>query len=331
MLFQLGRHVLRSNLEMGLDRADGEMPAASLCIHEGASVGTDEALGFGAEAAHWHHAFEWEHGGVWLEAGATHDGYLLRYPDLVDFHLSDVGRRVDAYPHASTPPTTVRHLFLAQVWPVLLSLRGDVVLHASAVRLGDHAVAFVGNTGRGKSTLAASFNRQGYALVTDDILLLDRQGDVVYAVPSYPEQRLWSDSAEALTDAPQSLRNVAHYTDKKALHLPLEDRSFEKQPVPLAAIFTLDVAGEGEGVTIEPLPLSEAYIALLDQVFRLDFSDRTRMQLEVEQLTDLVHAVPVLRLAYPRRYEALDRVHRAVFDAVGAIYSTESARPDRTG
>ena len=328
MLFRLGEHILRSDLEMGLARAGGEEASVSLRVHERTPAESDEALGFGRSASRWYHPFEQADGGVWLEAGAIRGGYLLRYPGLIDFHLSDAGRCVDAYPHADTPPTTVRHLFLAQVWPVLLSLRGHIVLHASAIRIGDRAVAFVGHTGQGKSTLAASFNREGYALVTDDILVLEWADDVVRAVPSYPEQRLWSDSADALTDAPETLHNVAHYTNKKALHLPLEERSFVERPVPLAAIFWLEgTSGEveasaAEEVSTMPLSLSEAYVALLDQVFRLDFSDQTRMRREVKQLTKLVHNVPVFRLRYPRQYEMLKEVHQTVAAAAGMSLRT---------
>lgn len=325
MQFRLGRHVLQSNKDLDLEPVSGRVADVTLHVHDEAAA-ADDTLGLGMTAG-WYHAFERDDGSVWLEASATSDGYLLRYRDLVDFHLTDEGRRVDAYPRSSTPLRSVRHLFLAQVWPVLLSLRGHIALHASAVRIGDIAVAFVGHTGLGKSTLAASFNRRGHALLTDDVLLLEPTESAVRAVPSYPEQRLWSDSAEALATAPESLGEVAHYTSKKNLRLPLDESAFEERTLPLGAIFALDEPGGGsdDEVTVVPLTLSEAYVALLDQVFRLDFSDRTRMALEVEQLTSLVHAVPVLRLAYPRRYSMLDRVHRAVADAVAVLPSPDDS------
>lgn len=301
---------------MGLARADEGDVSASLNVHPGTTLESDDVLGFGGDSQ-WYHPFELEDGGTWLEAGTVHDGYLLRYPGLIDFRVSDLGRRVDAYPHADTPSDTVRHLFLAQVWPILLSLRGHLVLHASAVRLGDRAVAFVGHTGQGKSTLAASFNRRGYALVTDDVLLLDREDETVRAVPSYPEQRLWSDSAAQLADTPEAMQRVAHYTEKRALHLSVEHRAFEHHPVPLAALFWLDADVDCENIAAKPLGLSEAYVALLDQVFRLDFSDRELMRREVQQLTDLVHSVPVFSLRYPRRYHMLNEVHEAVAAAAG--------------
>ena len=48
---------------------------------------------------------------------------------------------------------------------LLLRPRGLVVLHASSVDIDGKAVAFVGNPGRGKSTLALALLEQGHKLV----------------------------------------------------------------------------------------------------------------------------------------------------------------------
>jgi len=52
---------------------------------------------------------------------------------------------------------------------LLLRCKGVTCLHASAVSFGEHSVAFVGPAGAGKSTTAATFARQGYGVISDDI------------------------------------------------------------------------------------------------------------------------------------------------------------------
>jgi hypothetical protein len=54
----------------------------------------------------------------------------------------------------------------------VLAHRGHTVLHASAVA-GDAALAFVGQSRRGKSTLAALLCLNGASLITDDVLVVD--------------------------------------------------------------------------------------------------------------------------------------------------------------
>lgn len=90
---------------------------------------------------------------------------------------------------------------LASVWiggtviSVLLALRGHPVLHASAVtvpaRDGEAAVAFVGRSGMGKSTMATLACRDGARLLADDVLRTDiASDDRVVAWPGATATRL---------------------------------------------------------------------------------------------------------------------------------------------
>ena len=65
----------------------------------------------------------------------------------------------------------VRHLFLDSVIPLILSRREPLVLHASAILFDGRAIAFIGTSGQGKSTLAASHSQLGYSLISDDYLV----------------------------------------------------------------------------------------------------------------------------------------------------------------
>ncbi|HKS96499.1 MAG TPA: hypothetical protein VJV74_10250, partial [Terriglobia bacterium] len=120
-------------------------------------------------------------------------------------------------PRKAIPLDTVRHLFLDQVFPLLLSKRGRLVLHASAVLIPGGAIAFLGETGQGKSTLASSFSQRGFPFLTDDCLLLEEKGGQLVGIPSYPGLRLWPKTVAALFAEEPPVSRVAHYTTKKRL------------------------------------------------------------------------------------------------------------------
>ena len=81
-----------------------------------------------------------------------------------------------------------------------LYLRGHLVLHASAVQLADHAVAFIGHSGMGKSTLATLMCADGSGtVITDDVLRVDKNSEVSRRKTGHPEVRLRS-GANGLTD-----------------------------------------------------------------------------------------------------------------------------------
>lgn len=73
--------------------------------------------------------------------------------------------------------------------------RGEEVLHAGAVRTAEGVVAFVADSGTGKSTLVAALQREGFPSWADDVVYwnLSDQGPRTWHVPS--RLRLRSPSA----------------------------------------------------------------------------------------------------------------------------------------
>jgi ABC-type multidrug transport system fused ATPase/permease subunit len=95
-------------------------------------------------------------GTLWLQFYRTPAGYLLRFTDLAEFEISADGQTIACWPSAEISDGTIQHLYLNQVLPLALSQQGKLVFHASAVQIGAGAVAFMGPSGRGKSTAILS-------------------------------------------------------------------------------------------------------------------------------------------------------------------------------
>jgi hypothetical protein len=82
-------------------------------------------------------------------------------------------------------------LLLGPALPLLLFDRGVLCLLASAVAHADGAVVFLGDSGRGKSTLAA---RLGLQHLADDIVPCATVDGVPQALPRFPQLKLpWQD------------------------------------------------------------------------------------------------------------------------------------------
>jgi hypothetical protein len=86
--------------------------------------------------------------------------------------------------------------------------------HASGVEIRGHR-GFLGEAGRGKSTLAAAFARRGYRILTDDCLHLSPSAGGYRVRPWSSGIRLWQDSIEAVWGAQVRSQAVAHYTRKQ--------------------------------------------------------------------------------------------------------------------
>ena len=256
------------------------------------------------------HQWAFPDGTEWTLFYRLDSGYLLRFPDLADFEVSRNGRTATAWPVPGVSPGTVEHLHLNQVLPLALSRQGRLVLHASAVAFDGLGVAFTGESGRGKSTLAASFATSGARLLTDDGLQLDWLDGQCQITPSHPSVRLWEDSQQALIPQAVDLAPAVEYTTKARL-LAGDAMAFCDKPQPLRRVYFL-----GEGVVpsliIETVRPAEALVELVKNSFLLDIAEKELLAWHFDEMVRLAELPIYYRIDYPRRYEDLPRVRESI-------------------
>jgi ABC-type multidrug transport system fused ATPase/permease subunit len=128
-------------------------------------------------------------GPTWQIAG---DRFLFRIPEVARFLLVG-GREVVFETAAGVAPGDISIFLTGTVLGILLHQRGQVVLHASAVRVNGKAVLFCGASGAGKSTLAAALAQRGFPLVTDDFCAVAANGaGAVMVQPDGRSLKLWA-------------------------------------------------------------------------------------------------------------------------------------------
>lgn len=258
------------------------------------------------------HRYTFEDGTVWTEFHRAAEGYLLRFPELADFEVSASGETVVSYPATDTDDATLEHLYLNQVVPLALSRQGRPAFHASVVTVAGGAVAFLGKSGMGKSTLAASFALDRAAFMTDDALLLDLsdERDGIQVLPSHASLRLWDDSVAALIPEGTPRAAAISYSGKARL-LAGDALHYADEPVALLAAFELQREDVND-VRIRPLEGSERHMAWIENSFLLDIEDRDLLARHFDWTSRVADRVPTCRLDYPRDYGMLARVRDAV-------------------
>lgn len=228
-------------------------------------------------------------------------GYLLRIPRACDFDISQDAGRIRVRPHRPVAPATLEHLLADQVLPRCLGHRGQLVVHAAGVALGQDIAVFVGESGRGKSTLAGLFLRAGRTVLSDDCLVLQPTPATVRALATYPSLRLRQDSVDALFPGDQSGAFLPSYSDKRRFAMP--DNEQEAPQHGVAALYFLgDVGGTESEVLIEPLAPATACIRLLEQSFQLDLHARDAVARLLKSAGEVVVRVPAFMLRFPRDF-----------------------------
>jgi hypothetical protein len=256
------------------------------------------------------HTWELPDGALWTEFHRADGGYLLRFPQLADFQVSADARTVTCIPGPEIPEGTAQHLYLNQVLPLVLSKLGKLVFHASAVEVGAGAVAFVGESGRGKSTLAASFAVSGCRFLTDDGLVMEQGVAGFEALPSHPSIRLWEDSEAALITPAARRAPPVHYTSK-ARFLADEDLAFCEVARPLLRVYFLG-DGSATRLKLKRLSAAETLVEWVKHSFLLDIQEQRRLASHFDQVAALANQPIHYRLDYPRRFEELAAVRQAI-------------------
>ena len=212
---------------------------------------------------------------------ASASEFLLTVPDIARYYIRD-GNSITIQPFPGAAPLDVRGFLLGNVFAILCHQRRLLPLHASAVRIGDGVVAFVGASGAGKSTLAAYLSQANYPLVADDICLLDPAALFVRRVlPVAPWLKLWRASLEALGQGTEGLTQT--FTEEDKFRFPVGRQlpgTNEAMPavsqddrLPLRAVIVLERSSEpGARLTaLAPVQAIGQMMKFTYQAFLLDW------------------------------------------------------------
>ena len=265
--------------------------------------------------------FEWaQDGEPWLSHGITGRKHTLRFHDLADFDFELEKSEIICVPFPGTQIDTIVHLLLDQVIPRILGQRGNLVFHASAVATKEGAIAFIGPSGQGKSTLAASFFQRGFPLIADDSLLISEIKDTFWVVPSYPGFRLWDDTVKAVFRG-KALRvsSVAEYSRKTRVNLEDGKSQFSSNRVPLKRVYILSPPEEQQlnkgnnTIKIDVIPPRQAFLEFYNHTFHTcPGGCNPALAREFERTGRIASLVPLYRLSHARNLALLPKVVEAV-------------------
>lgn len=254
---------------------------------------------------------------VWRVAGGAY--FRLRYADGTEFLLDSAASEAWAtWPDSSTLEDTATYL-LGPVLGFMLRLRGITCLHASAVAVGDRAIALLGPASAGKSTTAAVFSRMGHRVLTDDIVALSERDETLEVQPAYPQLRLWPETVALLYGGADTLPRLTPTWDKRALDLTTNGGRFQERPLPLAAIYVLAERSPDPEPRIEGLQGRESLLTLLANTYVGYLLDAAMRGQEFESLGRLVATVPVRRVVPSADPTHIARLCGRIVDDCGAL------------
>lgn len=215
---------------------------------------------------------------------------LIRLKDCGEVLVAG-GREIVVSPATIIDTVDIRTYLLGIIMGALCHQRGEIVLHAACLQIGDRAIAITGASGAGKSTLAASLIARGLGMLADDLTLLRIDDDgCCRAWPAYPRMRLWQDAADrrqidtAVLDL--CIRDLTKF------QVPVDDR-FVRQPMPLAAVIHLDRCDDPADEGLFQLRGLAAATQMRNAIYRPGIAVRLGVQIPMQvKATRLAALIP---------------------------------------
>lgn len=170
--------------------------------------------------------------------------------------LIQEGRKIIVVPTEDATEKQIRLYLVGTIMAILLYQQEFLVLHASVANINGSAIAFLGESGQGKSSTAAAFNRKGYDILTDDVAPVTLAKGAATITPGFPQIKLCRKTAEALGYDFDSLDIINSPKQKRGYRF----KPSSSTPLPIGRIYVLY---EDTEFKIEPLTPKESVIELI--------------------------------------------------------------------
>ncbi|MHB8616008.1 MAG: hypothetical protein ACYC93_08050 [Candidatus Acidiferrales bacterium] len=248
---------------------------------------------------------------IWKE---KHSGeYRVRYSHGLTFYLNAAVTDIRVRCDQPIPLDDIATFLLGPVFGIVLRLRGITCLHASAVALEDKAIAFMGVPAAGKSTTAALFAQKGHLVLTDDIAALVERDRSFCVLPAYPYVNLWPETLEMLAYSESSSSSASTAVDKVRVPLDGKDSKFQREALPLAAIYVLaERSADSRAPFIEVLPPQAALMNLVANTYGNTILDSTMRAHEFRVLGQIAESLPIRSLVAREGAAQLARLYDLV-------------------
>jgi hypothetical protein len=215
------------------------------------------------------------------------------------------GCKIRINPATGASDQLIRFYLVGRVMSILLYQRKLLVLHASVVAIDGKAVAFLGISGQGKSSLAAALYARGHGIVTDDVAPIISDRGLASIAPGFPQLKVSREVAAVVGFDANSLTSLHPDEARQGYR---SSHKFPQAAIPLGCVYLLAKAPE---LFIERLSFQQAAIELM----RHSRNALSRSSLGADNFyrcSALAKICTIYRLDLPRSLELLPAVAQFV-------------------
>jgi len=255
----------------------------------------------------------------------------LRWDGLFEFLIDTDGRRIWCGWFGAASLESLQVYLLGHALSFALVKQGYEPLHATSVVIDGNAIAFLGSSGFGKSSLAAAFLAEGHRLLTDDMLLL-RRVDGGYEGQAGPGRiKLFPKMARRFLAGTASAVPMNNETEKLVVPLSADHR--HSGSAPMRVLYVLSPPREvqrKQHIQLIPLTTREAFIALVRCTFNSLITGSERLERQYSESLQVASQVPARRISHPRVLSMLPEVRKTILSDLAEVVRYEYRQESET-
>jgi hypothetical protein len=235
----------------------------------------------------------WKIENDWFQSaiGPQQQTYLC-WQGIAEFLITDCGSEIEVQWITDPSNELFNAYLLTQAISTALINKGIECFHGTAIAQNSGAIVFLGDSGKGKSTLATEFLKQNYRLVSDDIIVFTEDYSRIHSTLN--RMKLYPDTLKL-----SGLNNLGialnPFTEKSLV--PLQYTQMTQGPQPVAAIFILEE--RGRQFDIRRLSLSEGLTGLAGELFNTIDLPQKRVEGLFQTSARIAAKIPLFSLALP--------------------------------
>lgn len=221
---------------------------------------------------------------------------MFEVPDVAIFSIEE-GNTIHVSTAFKNVDDKIRLYLLGSCMGIILLQRNTLPLHGSSVVIEGKAYAFIGDSGAGKSTLASTFIKEGYQLLSDDIVAITYlKGNVACVLPSYPQQKLWEESLKKLG---MEINDFTPLFDRETkFSIPVHS-NFYNHPIPLGGIFEISKS-ERNNIDLRKVQKLNRFLVLKVHTFRKSLIEQMNLEeWHFQESAKCINTVPIYQLTRP--------------------------------
>lgn len=246
------------------------------------------------------------------------DCYLWDIKNLAKY-LVKQGSEVIIEPYKGATFEEIKHYLLGSCMGALLYQRRILPIHGSCIHVKGEGLLLTGESGAGKSTVAAIMTRKGYKVLSDDVTpVIQSEQGILMAYPSYPSQKLWHDAVQriGIEEKVGPLHRISKDFHKYSLNINLH---YEEKPIPLKVIIEI-VPSDSQDLKITEIRGSEKLELVSKNCYRRFLVDAMELrQWYFTLCLALAQKTKILRIERPKKKPMEQSIADLVLEKIWGI------------